>query len=147
MRNFSDSCRRLSRSCRLLLPVPVALSLAACGTTSTASSGAPQLMFVHSAEDLKVDRAAGMVVRFFGAWDFETKDAQNRMPAQIGYTKGVPMGGDPSGAPQGKAPTFLVAALKIPSARTSTVTRSSRAGWTRIESCTKGLRRRVVGRA
>ena len=35
-----------------------------------------------------------MVVRFFGGWDFEAKDAQNRSPAKIGYTKGVPMGGD-----------------------------------------------------
>jgi hypothetical protein len=55
-----------------------------------------------------------MVVRFFGGWDFEARDAHNRMPAQIGYAKGVPMGGDLAGAPRGKAPTFLVAALKDP---------------------------------
>ncbi len=55
-----------------------------------------------------------MVVRFFGGFDFEPKDAANRMPAQIGYTKGVPMGGDLNNAPAGKAPTFLVAALKDP---------------------------------
>jgi hypothetical protein len=55
-----------------------------------------------------------MVVRFFGGWDFEAADANNRMPARIGYTKGVPMGGDLSSAPQGKSPTFLVAALKDP---------------------------------
>lgn len=55
-----------------------------------------------------------MVVRFFGGWDFEAKDAQNRMPAVIGYTKGVPMGGDLTAAPTGKVPTFLVAALKDP---------------------------------
>ncbi|MBY3001352.1 DUF3604 domain-containing protein [Rhizobium leguminosarum] len=55
-----------------------------------------------------------MVVRFFGGWDFEAKDAQNRMPAEIGYTKGVPMGGDLTAAPTGKVPTFLVAALKDP---------------------------------
>jgi hypothetical protein len=55
-----------------------------------------------------------MVVRFFGGWDFEARDAENRLPAQIGYTKGVPMGGDLSDAPAGKAPTFLVAALKDP---------------------------------
>ena len=55
-----------------------------------------------------------MVVRFFGGFDFDAKDAANRMPAQIGYTKGVPMGGDLSKAPAGKAPTFLVAALKDP---------------------------------
>jgi hypothetical protein len=55
-----------------------------------------------------------MAVRFFGGWDFEPSDADNRLPARIGYTKGVPMGGDLSDAPQGKAPTFLVAALKDP---------------------------------
>jgi hypothetical protein len=55
-----------------------------------------------------------MVVRFFGGFDFEPKDATNRLPAQIGYTRGVPMGGDLSSAPSGRAPTFLVAALKDP---------------------------------
>jgi len=53
-----------------------------------------------------------MAVRFFGGWDFAPADANNRMPAAIGYAKGVPMGGDLSNAPQGKSPTFLVAALK-----------------------------------
>lgn len=55
-----------------------------------------------------------MFVRFFAGWDFEEKDANNRMPASIGYSKGVPMGGDLPAAPEGKAPTFLVAALKDP---------------------------------
>jgi hypothetical protein len=55
-----------------------------------------------------------MVVRFFGGWDFEPADAHNRMPAAIGYSKGVPMGGDLNDAPAGKSPTFLVAALKDP---------------------------------
>jgi hypothetical protein len=55
-----------------------------------------------------------MIVRFFGGWDFESKDAHNRLPAAIGYTKGVPMGGDLHGASAGKSPTFLVAALKDP---------------------------------
>jgi hypothetical protein len=55
-----------------------------------------------------------MAVRFFGGWDFEPKDAKNRMPASIGYAKGVPMGGDLNAAPDGKSPTFLVAALKDP---------------------------------
>ncbi|MBK6004770.1 DUF3604 domain-containing protein [Ramlibacter ginsenosidimutans] len=53
-----------------------------------------------------------MIVRFFGGWDYAAADANNRMPAAIGYAKGVPMGGDLSNAPQGKSPTFLVAALK-----------------------------------
>jgi hypothetical protein len=55
-----------------------------------------------------------MAVRFFGGFDFEAADANNRMPAKIGYTKGVPMGGDLTDAPKGKTPTFLVAALKDP---------------------------------
>jgi hypothetical protein len=53
-----------------------------------------------------------MAVRFFGGWDFVAADASHRMPAAIGYAKGVPMGGDLAKAPNGKAPTFLVAALK-----------------------------------
>ena len=55
-----------------------------------------------------------MIVRFFGGWNFEPGDAQNRMPAAIGYSKGVPMGADLRNAPAGAAPTFLVAALKDP---------------------------------
>jgi hypothetical protein len=53
-----------------------------------------------------------MAVRFFGGFDFDAADANNRMPAKVGYGKGVPMGADLSDAPKGKAPTFLVAALK-----------------------------------
>ena len=55
-----------------------------------------------------------MMVRFFGGWGFEDGDAHHRLPADIGYSKGVPMGGDLKRAPDGKAPTFLVAALKDP---------------------------------
>ena len=54
-----------------------------------------------------------IAVRFFGGWDFMEEDAMNRLPAEIGYSKGVSMGGDLLEAPEGKsAPTFLVAALK-----------------------------------
>ena len=55
-----------------------------------------------------------MLVRFFGGWDFDQKDAQTRYPAGIGYEKGVPMGSDLQQAPAGMSPTFLVAALKDP---------------------------------
>ena len=53
-----------------------------------------------------------MTVRFFGGWDFTAEDAASRLPAAAGYEKGVPMGGDLPPAPEGKAPSFLVAALK-----------------------------------
>jgi hypothetical protein len=55
-----------------------------------------------------------ITVRFWGGWDFVAADASNRLPAATGYAKGVPMGGDLHSAPKGKAPTFLVAALKDP---------------------------------
>ena len=55
-----------------------------------------------------------MAVRLFAGWDFEQKDAHTRRPAIEGYRRGVPMGGELSNAPKGKAPTFLVAALKDP---------------------------------
>ena len=54
-----------------------------------------------------------MIVRFFGGWEFDSNDANNRLPAKAGYARGVPMGGELAAAPEGKdAPTFLVAALK-----------------------------------
>ena len=55
-----------------------------------------------------------LTVRFFAGWDFDAADAQTRNPAVVGYTKGVPMGGDLRDAAAGKVPTFLVAALKDP---------------------------------
>ena len=56
-----------------------------------------------------------IMVRFFGGWDFRAIDAANRLPAEVGYARGVPMGGDLPRPSQGTtAPTFLVAALKDP---------------------------------
>jgi hypothetical protein len=55
-----------------------------------------------------------MLVRFWGGWNFGEADASSRLPAAVGYAKGVPMGGDLSKGPDGKSPTFLVAALKDP---------------------------------
>lgn len=55
-----------------------------------------------------------MTVRFFGGYGFTAADAMSRSPAIAGYTKGVPMGGKLGPDPQGRAPTFLVAALRDP---------------------------------
>jgi hypothetical protein len=55
-----------------------------------------------------------MLVRFFGGWNFDEADANTRQPAEAGYAKGVPMGGDISNAPEGKSPSFLVGVLKDP---------------------------------
>jgi hypothetical protein len=54
-----------------------------------------------------------MTVRFFAGWDFTPNDSRSRYVAETGYAKGVPMGADLPKAPAaGKAPTFLVAAMK-----------------------------------
>ncbi len=54
-----------------------------------------------------------MVVRFFGGWEFTAADGSERLLANAGYSKGVPMGGDLPPAPSaGVAPTFMVGALK-----------------------------------
>jgi hypothetical protein len=55
-----------------------------------------------------------MSVRFFGGYAFAGTDAVPANLAAAGYAKGVPMGGDLAAAPDGKAPTFLIAAMKDP---------------------------------
>lgn len=55
-----------------------------------------------------------MLVRFFGGFDFVPEDDHNRELGVVGYEKGVPMGGNLASAPAGKAPSFLVAAMKDP---------------------------------
>ncbi|XOV90461.1 MAG: DUF3604 domain-containing protein [Pseudomonadota bacterium] len=55
-----------------------------------------------------------ITVRFFGGWDFEPEDAYRPDLARVGYTRGVPMGGDLTRAPNGKAPSFLIRAIRDP---------------------------------
>ena len=55
-----------------------------------------------------------IIVRFFGGWDYTKKDVYRPDAANIGYDKGVPMGGDLRSRAGKKAPVFMVAALKDP---------------------------------
>ncbi len=56
-----------------------------------------------------------MSVRLFGGWDFTAQDMKSRIPANIGYQKGVPMGGDLRTMPDNAtAPSFMVYALRDP---------------------------------
>jgi hypothetical protein len=48
-----------------------------------------------------------IAVRFFGGFDFVAADADAADLAAIGYSRGVPMGGDLAHAPAGAAPGFL----------------------------------------
>lgn len=53
-------------------------------------------------------------LRFFGGWEFRERDSRAKDLAARGYEKGVPMGGDLANAPKGKAPSFLISAVKDP---------------------------------
>ncbi len=56
-----------------------------------------------------------MSVRLFGGWEFTDQDMNSRIPANAGYQKGVPMGGDLRVKPEGAAaPNFMVYALRDP---------------------------------
>ena len=53
-------------------------------------------------------------VRVFGGWDFGPEDIVRPDFVDQGYRRGVPMGGDLWNAPDGKAPAFMVRALRDP---------------------------------
>jgi hypothetical protein len=53
-----------------------------------------------------------LMVRIFAGFDFVADDIQRHDFAKYGYQKGVPMGGDLSLAPDGKAPSLLIRALR-----------------------------------
>ncbi len=53
-------------------------------------------------------------VRVFAGWDFEADEVERQDFAKQGYARGVPMGGDLTKAPKGKAPTFMIRALRDP---------------------------------
>ena len=53
-------------------------------------------------------------VRFFGGWGFKGKNGNAADMVKMGYTFGHPMGSDLTQAPEGKAPGFLMYAVKDP---------------------------------
>jgi len=56
-----------------------------------------------------------ITVRFFGGWDYTEDHVYRPDAVAIGYSKGVPMGGDLPEATEGKdAPVFMIGALKDP---------------------------------
>lgn len=53
-----------------------------------------------------------LLIRLFAGYDFVADDVQRHDFARYGCQKGVPMGGDLSAAPSGKAPAFVIRALR-----------------------------------
>jgi hypothetical protein len=55
-----------------------------------------------------------ITVRVFAGWNFEADDIHRPDFVELGYTRGVPMGGDLHGGPDGVAPTLVIRALRDP---------------------------------
>ena len=55
-----------------------------------------------------------MTVRVFGGWEFKSGDDTRSDYVDLGYDKGVPMGGELHAAEPGKTPSFIVIALSDP---------------------------------
>jgi hypothetical protein len=55
-----------------------------------------------------------IAVRVFGGWDFTADEVERADMPRVGYARGVPMGGDLTNAPSGKAPSFIIRALRDP---------------------------------
>jgi hypothetical protein len=53
-------------------------------------------------------------LRVFGGFNFRKRDSRATDVAGLGYERGVPMGGDLTNAPSGKAPSLLIRAVKDP---------------------------------
>jgi hypothetical protein len=53
-------------------------------------------------------------VRVFAGWDFQADEVERPDFARTGYARGVPMGGDLTNGPDGKAPSFMIRALRDP---------------------------------
>ena len=62
-------------------------------------------------------------VRVFGGWDFAEEEVYLPGFAKLGYTRGVPMGGDLSSAPKAQRRPSSSTPFGIPMAPISTVSR------------------------
>ena len=89
-----------------------------------------------------------LMVRLFAGYDFVADDVQRHDFAQYGYQKGVPMGGDLSAAPAGKAPAFVIRALRDADGANLDRIQVVK-GWldAKGETARAGLRRRLVRRS
>jgi hypothetical protein len=65
------------------------------------------------AKEVYATTGTRIAVRFFGGWAYGEDDVYRPNVIDIGYAKGVPMGGDLPAAPEGAAaPVFMVGAMK-----------------------------------
>ncbi len=83
------------------------------GVWSTANTR-EAIMAAFKRKEVYATTGPRIALRFFGGFSFVAADANARDIASVGYSKGIPMGGDLTNAPRGKVPSFLVHAVKDP---------------------------------
>ena len=67
------------------------------------------------AKEVFATTGSRMAVRFFGGWDYTEDDIYRPDVVEVGYARGVPMGGDLYMQPEkSSAPVFMVSALRDP---------------------------------
>ena len=77
-------------------------------------------LHVHTAYSLKRREAFGtsgprILPRFFGGWDYDAEACSAPNWVEIGYSHGVPMGGDLPAFAEGNRATFIAQAVRDPS--------------------------------
>jgi hypothetical protein len=83
------------------------------GVWATANSR-DAIMAAFKRKEVYATTGPRIALRVFGGFSFVAADARARDIAATGYSKGIPMGGDLSNAPRGRAPSFLIHAVKDP---------------------------------
>lgn len=93
---------------------PLKLSAAGYAAVWATDNTREALFAAMKRKEVYASTGPRMTVRFFGGWDYTEQDAHRPDLASIGYSKGVPMGGDLTNAPKHKSPRFLIRATKDP---------------------------------
>ena len=97
-------------------PVAYAWQMGASGVIGTwAHENTRESIFDAMArKEVYATSGSRITVRVFAGWDFKADEVERQDFAKQGYARGVPMGGDLTKAPKGKAPTFMIGAMRDP---------------------------------
>jgi hypothetical protein len=99
------------KSLRIVTSQELASGLTACWARDNTRMGIAEAI---KRKEVYATTGTRIRVRLFAGWDFKEDEVTRPDFAKQGYLRGVPMGGDLAGAPSGKAPKFMIRALRDP---------------------------------